>query len=251
MHTRAIVNAEGSIKLREILEKHPFVDIEGFRDAARNKAAFRQSEGERQVFQRRPGADILYGLPELMDNNPLVCAAEAACPGPAATLALIAAGPLARAGLLRERPAFAFSFDENFSEAEHALETCGWHEGAICAGSPADLGTCLSVGCLAEIVFPGEAELESLFEEAYGRSFFVRRHKDATWSPDLVAGEPFALYRWQTSPAEGGAAVLRVDVIADIEGKCGAAQLVHMLNIMACFEEDTGIFSHRSAATQA
>jgi len=47
------------------------------------------------------GPSPVRGLIELIDNNPLVCADDASAPGAIATLALIALGPLARAGLIR------------------------------------------------------------------------------------------------------------------------------------------------------
>lgn len=73
---------------------------------------FQQGAWERRIEADRPDLPV-KGLIELMDNNPIVCADEMSVPGPASTLALIALGPLLRAGAPLEPPSIAFSFEDS------------------------------------------------------------------------------------------------------------------------------------------
>ncbi len=246
------VYAQGGERLRQALERHPLVRVQGFEVATWPHVEFRRDTWIREVWQGHPFLDGPYGLPELMDNNPLICADRASCPGRSATLALIALGPLARAGLIRLKPSCVFSFESepeggqggvsSYEEVEKALETVGWSGGVICAGDPVDYGGVLLASCFSE-VGPGvtEEEIKALYDEIFGRSFFVRRVE--VWDEGVVEevrGKPFALY-YVALHSGGGGSVLRVQVSADAEGKAGGDQLVHMMNIMAGFEEDLGL----------
>jgi N-acetyl-gamma-glutamylphosphate reductase len=248
------VYAQGGERLKSALERHPFVCLQGFEMASWPHIEFRKDTWIREAWQGHPFLDGPYGLPELMDNNPLICADRASCPGPAATLALIALGPSAKAGLLRPQPSCVFSFEGNgegqaggtslFEEVEKALEKVGWSGGVICAGDPVDYGGCLLASAFSE-VSPGvtEGDVVGLYDEIFGRSFFVRRVDSwGEWVVEAVRGKPYALYH--VALQEGGEApVLRVQVSADAEGKAGGDQLVHLMNIMAGFEEDLGLLS--------
>src|SRR5215218_131169 len=86
-------------RLLELLRNHPRVAEVTTSDEP--CLAFHQGPWNRRVLSGDP-TPALAGLVELMDNNPLVCADEASVPDPASTLALIALGPLIRAGLLVE-----------------------------------------------------------------------------------------------------------------------------------------------------
>lgn len=242
MHQRLTAQAQGSKQLEAILSSHPLVDLVEFRLAEENKTSFSQAGWNRKVLQAAP-SEALYGIPELMDNNPLVCADSASVPGPAATLALVAAGPLARAELMVEQPAMVFSFEDDFSEIEPALCTEGWRTGANVAANPIELDGCVNVGCLAQIRTTSMEDLNALYDECYGRSFFVRRFETGHWEIALAKGAPWAYYRLQLSPSDEDTCVLRIDVLADLQGKCGAAQQIHCMNIMAGFEEDLGLHS--------
>ncbi|MGI8923767.1 MAG: hypothetical protein ACR2HJ_06960 [Fimbriimonadales bacterium] len=234
--------ASGSLALEAILSRHAHIHLESFEAAEMNKVEFASKNWSRQVSQGDPYIHGPYGLAELMDNNPLVCADIASCPGPSATLAAIAVAPLAKAAMLTDRPAFVFSFDDSYEEVNRVLETEGWTEGAAVTGNPMDLDRCLIATSLSEIRVPQSAsEIDDLYDECFARSFFVRRHEGDDWGPQLVRGTPGAMYQLILSPGEADTAVLRVDVIADPNGKCGAAQLVHMLNIMCGFEEDHAV----------
>ncbi|MBA3725399.1 MAG: hypothetical protein H0W86_02845 [Armatimonadetes bacterium] len=234
--------AAGSPALEAILSRHAHIRIAAFEAAVNNKIEFGRNGWNRQVLQGDPYVHGPYGLAELMDNNPLVCADMASCPGPSATLAAIAVAPLAKAAMLTDRPAFVFSFDDNYEEVNRVLETEGWIEGAAVTGNPMDLDGCLIATSLSEIRVPqSSSEIDDLYDECFARSFFVRRHEGGDWGPQLVRGTPGAMYQLILSPGEPDTAILRVDVIADPNGKCGAAQLVHMLNIMCGFEEDHAV----------
>jgi N-acetyl-gamma-glutamylphosphate reductase len=83
-------------------------------------------------------------------------------------------------------------------------------------------------------------DIDALYEDAFGRSFFVRRDEASDWHVSLAVDKPYALYRVRIGPDEPNS-LLTIRVMADIRGKCGAAQLVHALNVMAGFEESVGI----------
>lgn len=232
----------GPESLRAMLDDHPGVEIQSFVDSDGLSIEFKQGSWIREALAAHPNVEGPYGLVELMDNNPLVCADRASCPGPAATLALVGLGPLIRAGLVVERPSILFSFDGDYEEVDAALATTGWTSGATCAGDPISLGGVVSATCLSAIRIPVNAdEIDELFEEAYGRTFFVRRTELDSMNPDQLRGMPYAEYALVLTEGEDGLGLLRVQVLADLDGKCGAAQLVHLFNVMSGFEEDLGI----------
>ncbi|MFX9858936.1 hypothetical protein ABTP71_18620, partial [Acinetobacter baumannii] len=81
--------------------------------------------------------------------------------------------------------------------------------------------------------------LASLFDECYQRAFFVGAAE--TWDTREVAGKPHAVYHLRLTPGQEQTSLLTVQVMADREGKCGAAQIVHKLNVMCGLEETLGI----------
>jgi N-acetyl-gamma-glutamylphosphate reductase len=181
------------------------------------------------------------GLVELMDNNPMVCADEVSIPGPAGTLALIALGPLAWAGLILERPTFLSSFPCTESEVDASLATVGWAHGATLHEEPQDLQGVLAATAMVEIASPEDwTDIDALYEERFGRSFFVRRDEDSPWDLEVVLGQPYAVYRLRYTQGEDRS-LLTATVMADANGKCGAAQVVHAMNVMAGFEESLGV----------
>lgn len=236
MHQPIEVLATGDFALKKLLENHPFINLDSFENGE-NKIEFKRNGWNRQLLQAHPAVEGEYGLIELMDNNPLVCADNASTPGPAATLALIALGPLARAGILIERPNALFSFEGDYDELDLAMKTEGWNEGVTCAGDPLDLGSVLSGTFLALTKADNQQEIDDLFHESYSRSFFVQQNAMEKLNPQNVMQKHHAEYATSLSP-EG---ILRVQVLADADGKCGASQMLHMLNVMACFEEDAGL----------
>lgn len=180
-------------------------------------------------------------LVEIADNNPLVCADEAAVPNASGTLALIALGPVIRAGLVAEAPVLQFSFDDDFELCATSLRDWGLILEPVIAVEEIDLGSVRSVNAMVEIPTPSDWHtIDELFEESYGRSFYVRLNDGGDWDTKRVAGKPHAEYRLRMTPGDD-LSLLTVQVMADINGKCGAAQAVHAFNVMCGFEESLGI----------
>ena len=224
--------------LLSLLRSHPHVarvDI-----GSGSGIRFSQGTWQRSVVAGRPELEVA-GLVELMDNNPLVCADVASVPDAASTLALIALGPLVRAGLLADSPTVLVNTPGDSDALDAFLAKEGWTHGATMAHEEMDFGTVIAATVIAAILTPQRLEdLDDLYEESYGRSFFVSRDEDSEWDVKLVKGQPFALYRLRIA-ADQPQSLLTVRVMADKDGKCGAAQLVHCMNVMAGFEETVGI----------
>ncbi|HEY0866062.1 MAG TPA: hypothetical protein VGE01_01715 [Fimbriimonas sp.] len=182
-----------------------------------------------------------HGLVELMDNNPIVCADAMSVPSPAATLALIALGPLAAAGLILEPPAFQTNAPGGEAAIGDFLASAGWPGGVVLDHQEADLANVYAATAIAAIRTPEELDdIDDLYEERFGRSFFVRRDEQSDWHVNLVRHRPNAVYHLRVTPDEP-ACLLTVQVMADAKGKCGAAQMVHAMNVMCGFEESLGI----------
>ena len=218
----------GSPPLDVLLARHPH--LAEFGKSAPGVLEFSCGDWKRALVLSSP-----YGkLAETEDNNPLVCADEVYVPGPATTLALIALSPLVLAELITEAPGLLFSFEPA------DLDLAGLEIDCAVALQTMDLGTVQGLNAMVEIdrsVTPND--LADLFDEKYGRAFFVRA-AEGEWDTKLVAGQPHAEYRLRLTPGET-TNLLTVQVMGDRDGKCGAAQVVHKLNIMCGFEETLGI----------
>lgn len=224
--------------IQRLLERHP--RVAAVREGDALGVRFKDGDRIREVRVGDPGTD-LFGLIELMDNNPVVCADSVSVPGPAGTLALIALGPLAAAGIIQERPAFVASFEIDETDLGASLASAGWMEGADSHGEPQGLGSVMVASAMAVVATPEqETDLFDLYDERFGRSFFVRHTPDVAWSPDIVEGQPFAAYRISVAPDRPNS-LLTVRVMADRNGKCGAAQVVHAMNVMCGFDDTLGI----------
>ncbi len=223
--------------LRAVLSRHPLVELV---DApAASPLEFDQGTWHRQVHVGDTTG--LRGLVELMDNNPLVCADSLSVPDAGSTLALIAIGPLIRAGILVEAPVLMYSFEVVEATIDSYLESMEWPHGASVHLDFQDLGSVVALNAMAIIQTPARLEdIDDLYAEAYGRSFFVRREESETWDTALVADRPHAVFRLRISPDEPNS-LLTIQVMADRDGKAGAAQIVHAMNVMAGFEESLGI----------
>ncbi len=225
--------------LESLIARHPHVE----RGEVSGSAAlpFRVGEWQRGVLVAQPNCEV-YGLVELMDNNPMVCADQVSVPGPAATLALIALGPLLRAGLVCDTPVIQFSFAGDDEDLYAALRSMGAEEDPIVQAAPQEMETVRAAIVHVEVPSTeSPQEYDDLFEEAYGRSFFVHRHTADEWLAAQVLGQPHALYQLRWSPGDGPTGLLTILVMADIHGKLGAAQVVHAMNVMAGQEESLGI----------
>jgi len=155
-------------------------------------------------------------------------------------LALIAFGPLIRNGILVEAPAGMISFECSSESIDRALADMGWKNGATVTAVPSLPGDAVAGFFTAIVQTPSElSELDDLYSEIYGSSFFVRRNEDSSWDPSRVAGRPYALYGLSVAP-EQPRSLLTIRVMADRNGKCGAAQVVHAMNVMCGWEESLG-----------
>lgn len=220
--------------LWRLLEKHPA----GKELSESDGLGFDRGDWPRRVLQgETQGA--LTGLIELADNNPLVCAEAVSVPSPISTLALIALGPLLRAGLPADEIVLQASRRMEAPDLAHLLEQEGIAQNVTLALDEEDLGAVLALNALVPLA-PLEdwSLIDALFDESYGRSFYVRQAGE--WSVSEVAGRPWAVYDLRLSTGEEDA-LLTVRVMADLRGKAGECQMIHTMNVMAGFEEHLGI----------
>lgn len=225
--------------LAETLKRHPRVSTVT-QKSIEGRMQWRQGGWERSITvgdrNTEPG-----GLIELIDNNPIVCADRFDLPYPGATLGLIALGPLAEAGLIADEPAVVLNVPCDGDELGAYLTRLGWPSGVSVHVDPVDLRGVAAVTAVCAIRTPERLDdLDDLYDERYGRSLFVRRDETSEWDVGLVKGKPFALYRLRVSP-DDPSSLLSVKVMADLDGKCGAAQVVHAFNLMCGFEESLGL----------
>ncbi|MFW5697231.1 MAG: hypothetical protein ACOCX1_01580 [Fimbriimonadaceae bacterium] len=226
--------------LNRMLAQHPLLKLADAKP--RDDLCFERGDGwKRRVRVGDPHAEV-KGLIELIDNNPVVCADTVSVPSPAATLALIALGPISRAAILADEPLIQTNAPVEGDESLYPfLEAMGLRGQVTCEASGAELGSVYAATVLAPVETPDDpSDLDALYEEALGGKFFVRRDEQNEWDTALVSGKTHAVYRLRITPDEP-TSLLRIQVMADREGKCGAAQLLHALNVMAGFEETTGV----------
>lgn len=227
----------GNPAVRQLLLEHPRVNLQ--EGPAKASIEFDQEGTTRKVWVDNPNAEC-FGLLEIIDNNPVVCAQQCSVASPEGTLALIALGPLARAGILLEAPVALFSFEVNPESVERALLSVGWDRG-ITAEFAEAAEDVLSAVIVSKIATPSSPEeLDSLYDGVFGGSFFVRRVEEGPWQAEIVRTEPYAAYRLRYSPGEGES-LLTAQVMSAPQGKCGAVQIVHALNVMCGFEESLGL----------
>lgn len=228
------VAASADPKVRERLSRHP--DVGEVRTGEHPGIDFEVGPWKRHVWIGKPELEVT-GLVELIDNNPMVCADEMSIPDPVSTLALIALGPLASAGILLEAPAMISSIAGDEKQVSKFLTTAGWQNGIDLHVEPRDLGSVCAATAMAAIPTPQDwSEIDDLYEERFGRSFYVRKDDDGEWDPSLVKDKPYAVYRLSYTP-DDASSLLTIHVLADLEGKCGGAQAIHAMNVMAGFEE--------------
>ncbi|HWD39491.1 MAG TPA: hypothetical protein VG944_11625 [Fimbriimonas sp.] len=209
--------------------------MESVTESAARGVWFSDGRWDREVFVDRR-TEPLFGLVELMDNNPLVCADTMSVPSASGTLALIALGPLGTAGLLQEEPTFISNCPVDEEDIGECLATTGWSGGCLVRFEPHPLEGVLVASASAVVTNIGFEEMAELYEERFGHSFFVRSVDGVNWEPSLVRGRPEAHYRLSISE-DTDLSLATIRVLADAEGKCGAAQVVHAMNVMCGFEE--------------
>ena len=236
MTTLVAASGDPAVALR--LAAHPFVRLVA--GGPESGVAFALGDWSRRVFVSRMEEDQ-RGILEIMDNNPLVCADAMSVPSAGATLALIALGPLASGGLIADSPTIVSSVPLAEAEIAALMEPLGWFGGSYVHVEPQAIDPAVAATVMVAIRTPDDPDdVDALFEERYDRTLYVRRDETSAWDVDLVAGRPYALYRLRLAEDEG-TSLLTVRVIADREGKGGAAQVVHAMNVMAGFEESLGV----------
>lgn len=224
--------------LAELLINHPQVDLE--EGTSDDLLEFWQGDLHRRLVTQT-FEDAPFGLIELMDNNPLVCADVVRVPSPGATLSLVALGPILRAGIVAESPAVIASFPVSDHEVSEALASVGWVHGAMVTSGDVDLGDIRGLNVIAAIHAPEDlSDLDAIYTEAYGRSFFVARDEESEWMPRVAEGRPEALYRLRITPGSE-VSLLTIQTFASAMGKIGAGQVIHTMNVMAGFEETLGV----------
>lgn len=220
--------------LLDVLSRHP--KVARVESAEVTGIEFQTGAWQRQVVASDASVE-LHGLIELMDNNPLVCADYCSVPPPLSTLALIAFGPLAWAGLIVEPPTLVVSREFADENPADWLSTAGYGDGLSVHVEPQELGSVVAATGMAAIQTPSDwSDIDALYEERFGRSFFVRRDETALWDTAIVAGKPDCVFRMRVTPDEPHS-LITVFMLADVQGKLGQAQLVHAMNVMAGFEE--------------
>lgn len=192
--------------LLALLQGHPGVVVEaGTPDGV--MMAWEQAGRDRSIVA---GPAEVSGLIETIDNNPLVCADSYSLPSPAETLRMVASAPLERSGLCAAT-----------AEAGGDVYMPDGEAG----------GGTLDYRCTIETVPHATGQdVAEAYSEAYARSLYVRL------ADEDPAGRPWACL---THSFRNG--VVSVRVRADRDGKAGAAQAVHVFNVMAGFPESEGI----------
>ncbi len=230
--------ASSDSELRRLLTSHPKIgSVELSQEPG---IQFSTGSWHRAVQVGNPRMEVA-GLVELIDNNPMVCVDQMSVPDAVSTLALIALGPLAWAGMILETPTVISSIEFDADQLDQFMTTAGWADGVVGHVESRDLGSVIAVTAMAAIATPSDwSEIDDLYDERFGRSFFVREDRDSEWDPKLVAGKPFAAYRLRYTLGEGSS-LLTIQTLADSNGKCGRSQLIHAMNVMAGFEESMGI----------
>lgn len=229
--------------IARLLAEHPHVDLAP--GGPERGVEFAQTLVSGLDWPRRVAVGVMTeaqrGILEIMDNNPLVCADSMSVPSAGATLAMIALGPLLSGGLIADSPTIVTNVPLDESELAALMEPLGWFDGSYVHVEEATFGAVAAATVMVAIRTPDELDdIDALFEERYGRTLYVRRDEDSEWNPGLVEGKPFALYRLAIAP-DAGTSLLTIRVLADQNGKGGAAQVVHAMNVMAGFEESLGI----------
>lgn len=228
--------------LQHLLEGHPIFEVAGEPSTG---VHFHKEKWNRELLVAEPGFEAingcLYGLVELCDNNPLVCADIFSVPSPEATLALIGLGPLIRASLILDDPVVQLSFTPEKDDLQEALRIQGWSGDAVVSVDEQELGSVRAAVCMAEVPLMDDyQEIDDLYDEAFGRSFFIRPVDALYWDAEQVRDKHHAVYSLRVSVGEDRALVTCL-VMADAEGKCGAAQMLHAMNVMCGFEECLGL----------
>ena len=200
--------------LLRLLAAHPAV--EGPLATDDPGIVFARSRERRVSTVHAPSPEAWFGLVELADNNPLVCADLARVPSPAQTLALIALGPLLKTGLILEPPALVADVPLDEGALLAALRIEGPLDGLTTMELDPAHPTVRRAQATVAVADPGVHGLgdadafDEAYEEPYARVLYVRRDEDSVWSAELVANRPWAVYRLGITEGDGGVAPHRL-----------------------------------------
>jgi hypothetical protein len=229
----------GNAHVAKFLERHPRI---AFSDDLCESAGviFEKAERQREVgVGRDDWAE--FGLLELMDNNPLICADKMSIPTLAASLSLIVLGPILLSGLVMESPSFVTNLTTDEDEIATALRTTGWDEGVTVRTEPEvapEIAMATGIAVIQNVSDP--EEIAELYEERFGTSALIRQATEGDWIQALVATKPLAIYRISLA-TDQPTSLLSVRVIWDRSGVFHAAQIVNAMNVMLGFEDTLGI----------
>jgi hypothetical protein len=185
---------------------------------------------------------LQLGIVEIVDNNPLICADEVWLPRPSSTLVLLAAMPWVRAGLLRSIRSVEIESPTEKPEVLQCLNAIGVDGEIEVIPRTHCLQEVLEVSVLMTMKLGLRSdEVEEVFNSIYGNSFFVRSFSDRDRT-NQVHNTAIAGYTWNLVETQG-VQEIAVIIAADRNGKCGASQIVHTMNVMAGYEESLGIDS--------
>ena len=232
-----ISNARSSDPLaQQLLRSHP--KVERVESSETPGIQFEMRGWSRRV---EVGPAELYGVPEFMDNNPMVCADVVGVPTPAVQLALLALLPIVDSGMVAEAPVVMISSSIDEEELDLALRQSGWADGCVVAVEPLELDHVIAVTAMVAVQTPDDqTAFDDLYEERFGRSFFVQVSDDEEWESGLVRATPFARYRLALAE-EAKTSMLTIKVMADARGKLGPTGWIHAMDVMGNLEESLGI----------
>lgn len=224
------IQSSGDPKFEELIQNHPRFD---YREGLPDRIEF----DSRMILLSGDPVEP-FGLIELMDNNPLVCANVASLPPSDATLMLMALGPMFRAGLPIEPPVFRTTAPKSSSSLTKWLDTPNEIPVDYESVEPSDwlFGHAI---CLVKNVVDWR-EIDNLYADSYDRTFYVSVVPDIRTEVKKNQFSPNGFVQLTMTPGEDES-LISIHVAGHKNGKCGACQKLQMLNIMCGLEEFLGI----------
>lgn len=172
------------------------------------------------------------GVPELIDNNPIVCCDEFSLPSPFAHALSLVAGPMSLSGIPTLVQAVASNLSSNNESDKAFLEDIYLDTTRTLltdrAGTESDI-------LEAVLRIPEDIHLEeiiAIFRQRYDGAFLISGESLP------FPGATFSLAKWNL---DEGTFTVRID--SPVNGKFGAAGQVHALNVMMGYDEGLGLLS--------
>ncbi len=229
----------GDDRLAELLSHHPRIGLVATNDDP--TVLTLESPGRSRRLHIADARVEQYGLLELMDNNPIVCADDISIPSLAASLFLITLGPLLLSGLVVEPPSFVTNLNCHGTDLARAVRSVGWDDEVDIMTEAVHVGgIALATGIAVIQSVSDPEELAEFYLERFGKSPLIRMEGSTEWSPQLVEGKPLAIYRITVNPDEP-TSLVSVKAMVDFTGAFQAAQMVTAMNVMYGFEDEMGL----------